>query len=83
MPRATLYGQFLPRDEYPNVNGIPTAGGAAYTYGERHINPRMVPRSHFQSRTQTPLRRIPTDATPFRVFPQNMRAGGRITDDHR
>ncbi len=83
MARATLYGQFLPHREYPNVNGIPTPGGAAYTWGERFINPRLVPRSHFTARTQTPIRRMPVDATPFQVYPQNMRAGGRITDDHR
>lgn len=83
MARASLYPQYLRPTDYPNINGVPSPAGAAYTWGERFINPRLVPRSHFTARTSTPIYRMPVDVTPFQVYPQNQRAGGRITDDHR
>lgn len=75
MPRATVDGQHFP--VVPTVNGLPTATGAAYTFGERSINPHLVPRS-WLARAQTPIRRIPVNHEPFRVYPTNMRAGGRL-----
>jgi hypothetical protein len=75
MPRATVDGRDFPD---PTVHGLPTPAGAGYSYGERFINPRLVPRSHFLYRTQTPIQRIPANTQPFRVYPDNKRAGGRV-----
>lgn len=76
MPRATVDGRHFPE---PNVNGLPTPGGAGYSHGERHVNPRLVPRAYFLNRIQTPIRRVPYNAQPFRVYPDNLRAGGRLS----
>lgn len=73
--RATPNGLDYPD---PNVNGLQTAGGAGYTHGERHINPRIFPKSPLLTRTHTPIYRVPVDARPFQVYPVNLRAGGRV-----
>lgn len=71
MGRATVDGAQYPA---PNVNGMPTAGGAGY-WGERAVIPRLTPRS-WLSRILTPIRRTPYQVGPFFIQPVNRRAGG-------
>lgn len=76
MGRATVDGRDFPD---PTVHGLPTAGGAGYSFGERFINPKLVPRAAILYRVQTPIARIPANTQPFKVYPTNKRAGGRLT----
>lgn len=71
MGRATIDGAQYPA---PNVNGMPTAGGAGY-WGERHIEPRLTP-SSWLCRISTPVKRAGYRIGPFFIQPVNRRAGG-------
>jgi hypothetical protein len=75
MGRATVDGRVYPA---PNVNGVPTQGGAGYS-GERNIKPYLTPTS-WLGRIMCPVPRIDFRVSAgFYLHPVNMRAGGPDT----